>query len=239
MLKAILFDLDHTLYDRYTTMEKTLPLCYERLKDDVCDGISYEYFEKMMIQADKDFNYAGWQDRVRWLTDMGVFKEGLDARRLRLVTYETMTSYVAEFDFVKPMLTRLREKGYKLGLVTNGEPYIQWAKIDFLGLKDYFDTVFVGGEHPRQKPHPEAFIEPASELGAEAWECIYVGDSPKNDIAGAIAAKMPTVWVATCGPWRYPEYPRADFEIEDVSHLEEILPEIAEFMLEKEKEMKK
>ena len=231
MLKAILFDLDHTLYDRYATMEKTLPETYKVLSPYIRDGVPYEKFRNEMIFADKAFNYAGWGDRTEYLMEKGIFLPGTDARVVRLKTYETMQSIAVQFPRTREMLKSLRERGYKLAIVTNGEDYIQKSKIEACGFADLFDLVYICSVMGTiQKPEKEPFLRAAALLGVEASECVFVGDHPKNDILGARNAGMRTVWVSTCGAWRYEEYERADFEIGNVCELSDILPQIEKIM---------
>ena len=64
MLKAIFFDLDHTLYDRFETMKKILPVAYIRLRDLLAENLPYEKFRDVMIEADRDYNYSGWTKRA-------------------------------------------------------------------------------------------------------------------------------------------------------------------------------
>ena len=238
MLKAVFFDLDHTLYDRYSTMELTLPECWERMRGYISDDISYERFRDVMIDADRKYNYDGWDVRAEYLKSLGLLKKPIEARKFRLITYETMMSAAVHFDYTLPLLKRLRMRGYKLGIITNGEVYIQRAKLDILGFSEYFDVIYVCEEHGARKPLPEPFLEAAKLANAVPGECLYVGDHPKNDILGAKGAGFETVWVATCGPWRYDGYERADFEVEDISHLEEILPDIEADMMKKAENMK-
>lgn len=233
MLKAVFFDLDHTLYDRYATMERTLPECWERLREYISDDVTYEQFRDMMIDADKKYNYDGWDVRAEHLRSLGLLKKPIAAWDLRIITYETLMSTAVHFDYTLPLLTRLRERGYKLGIITNGEVYIQRAKLERLDFYGYFDIVYLCEEHDVRKPMPEPFLDAARLAGVEPDECLYVGDHPRNDISGAKGAGFETVWVATCGPWRYDLYERADFEVADISHLEEILPEIEADMKKK------
>ena len=134
------------------------------------------------------------------------------------------------YDFTIPLLKELKSRGYLLGIITNGEDYIQKAKVKLLNFSEYFDVIYYCGDKNIQKPRPEPFLEAAEILGVSPSECVYVGDNPKHDIMGARNVGYKTVWVATTGPWRYYDYERADFEVENVSQLQEILPQIEESM---------
>lgn len=89
------------------------------------------------------------------------------------------------------VLSRLRERGFRLGLLSNyslGEAIrASLAKLD---LHRWFDAVVVSGDLGWVKPHPEVFREAARRLGLPPAEILYVGDNPRADIAGAKAAGM-------------------------------------------------
>ena len=84
---------------------------------------------------------------------------------------------------------------WRLGIVTNGPVGIQAAKVDTLGLEPLVDTVVfasscgLGGG----KPSPEAFVTAARRLGVILPRCVFVGDDPRCDIAGARRVGMKTI----------------------------------------------
>lgn len=238
MLKAILFDFDHTLYDREATMKKTLPETYENMKDLLCGGLKYEDFEREMLDTEREFQYdlsisetsrQRWSRRVEYLVKKGVLKAPIDPNSCRIFIGRPMERRIVNYSFVFDLLAQLGKK-YKLGILTNGDSGMQWRKIETSGIKEYFDFICVSGDIGIQKPEPEPFYAACRGLGVQPCECVYVGDNPKNDILGAKNAGMCSVWVSTCGPWRYPAYERADFEVENISHLPEILPQIEKML---------
>lgn len=93
-------------------------------------------------------------------------------------------------------LTRLRGQ-YKLGLITDGPPKQQWAKIDALNLQSRFDEIIATGElGPCQsKPSPAAFELMADRLGAPHNECVYVADNPAKDFVGPNALGWTTIQI--------------------------------------------
>lgn len=91
---------------------------------------------------------------------------------------------------VLPTLTALRERGYRLGIITNGTAYNQARKIDHTGLQTYMDLVVLAGEEGIQKPDPRLFRMAAARLGVPCECCVFVGDNPHADIQGARDAGM-------------------------------------------------
>ena len=85
-------------------------------------------------------------------------------------------------------LTALRQRGYLVGILTNGTPRTQNLKIDYTGLRRYVDLVVLAGEEGIQKPDVRVFQLAAARLGVPTTACLFVGDHPINDLEGARAA---------------------------------------------------
>lgn len=91
---------------------------------------------------------------------------------------------------VFPTLTALRQRGYRLGIITNGSAYNQARKMDHTGLRAYVDLVMLAGEEGIQKPDPRLFQMAAARLGVPCECCVFVGDNPESDIQGAKNARF-------------------------------------------------
>ncbi|MBV6458569.1 MAG: Phosphoglycolate phosphatase [Fimbriimonadaceae bacterium] len=92
-------------------------------------------------------------------------------------------------------LDRAKEKGYKLGLITNGPADIQRQEIATLGIERYFDAVLIEGEMGEGKPKPGVFRRAEREFGLSGSEILFVGNSYAHDIAPAIEAGWRTAWI--------------------------------------------
>lgn len=99
------------------------------------------------------------------------------------------------FPDVIPLLGSLRERGYLLGLLTNGSAAQQHDKLARTGLVDAFDAVCVSEEIGVHKPGRRAFTTLADRLGVDPGACLFVGDDVEKDIAGAGGAGMRTAHV--------------------------------------------
>ena len=86
-----------------------------------------------------------------------------------------------------------------VGLVTNGDPAGQRAKLAALGLDDAFDVVVFSDELGRsfRKPHPAPFCQALRLLGADPGRSFFIGDHPDRDIAGAQHVGMRAIRVRT------------------------------------------
>lgn len=120
------------------------------------------------------------------------------------------------FPEIDGLLTALRERGYLLGIVTNGVPDLQREKIAGCGVAELFDASVVSGEIDCGKPDLGIFRHICRELGVSPAESVMVGDNPGRDVAGAKAAGMRSVWVQRHGRAADPRYP-ADLTCTDLS----------------------
>jgi putative hydrolase of the HAD superfamily len=86
-----------------------------------------------------------------------------------------------------------------LGLVTDGDPGIQRAKVAALGLAPVFTVVVLSDEFGREhrKPSPVPFRAALDALGVAATDAVYVGDRPDKDVRGACDAGIRSVRVRT------------------------------------------
>jgi putative hydrolase of the HAD superfamily len=104
------------------------------------------------------------------------------------------------FPGVAAALEALRASGRRVVVVTDGNPSIQAAKADALGLHDLVDAVVMtdalGGRAVR-KPHPAGFRVALDILGVPAADAVHVGDRPAKDVVGAAGMGMRCVRVLT------------------------------------------
>lgn len=99
-------------------------------------------------------------------------------------------------DDVLPTLTWLRDRGYRLGAVSNrmyGGPRFH-AELRDMGLDSLFEALAISCEVGHMKPHPAIFLRAVEDLGVRPEECAMVGDSLRADVGGAGALGMTTIW---------------------------------------------
>lgn len=198
MIKAVVFDLDHTLFDRQGTLRAVAK--YFRDRFDMKPQISDEEFTDRWIYADDTFVYSGWQYIYENLIENGVFNTVPTFEEYRDFVVEQFHHNAVSFPETVPMLEELKKRGFKTALITNGHHSLQYRKIDILGLRNVFDEIIVSGDTDFEKPDARIFLLMAQKLGVEADEMIYVGDHPINDIEGATKAGCKTIWMKCKSP---------------------------------------
>jgi HAD superfamily hydrolase (TIGR01549 family) len=117
-----------------------------------------------------------------------VFRIARDA-----VTYGLATRKTRWFPDAKDTLAKLRNKGYKLGLISN----THWRMLENSQkeFRKFFDVITLSYELGYAKPHPLIFITTLKKLGVNANCCLHVGDDPIADIEGAKAVGMKAAFV--------------------------------------------
>ena len=93
------------------------------------------------------------------------------------------------FDDVFPCLERLRQKGLRLGVISNWDERLG-PLLKAIGLAEFFDAMTASIEVGEAKPGPRIFDAAQRELGIGAAHILHVGDSLLEDIEGARAAGL-------------------------------------------------
>jgi len=191
MIRAVLFDLDGTLYDRDRLATDLFHAQYAAFAHEL-HGIAHERFLRDAVAMD-DHGYGVKEDGYRAL----VQSWGLDAALADRLISHFWASYDAHFDLsddVRQTLAELRRRGLKLGVVTNGPSAMQRRKLAVLGIEHVFDAILVSGEEGVRKPDAEIFRRALARCGVAAHEALFVGDHPVADVEGAHRAGLRAVW---------------------------------------------
>lgn len=221
MIKAAVFDLDHTLFDRYGTLRLVAECFHERFK--IAPGITAAYIAEQIIWADKQYVHLGWTHIHRHLIDCGIFAEEPTFQEYREFIFSCFKRMAVPFDFAKPMLQELRDMGIKVGLVTNGGHELQYSKLKMLDITDCFDNIIATRDIGVHKPERGPFDIMAWRLGIPQEEMLYIGDNPLNDVEGSRRAGYIPVWVRTTGVWAFPELEKPELQVDTVAEIPDLI----------------
>lgn len=97
----------------------------------------------------------------------------------------------------RPTLEAVRARGLRTGLLSNThwphQVHEEWLQRD--GLLPLLDARVYTSDLEHVKPHPEAFNALLRAVDVAPAEAVFVGDRLHDDISGAAALGMRTVWV--------------------------------------------
>ena len=203
--KDLFFDLDHTLWDFETNSKETIQELYNthRLADlgivDF-DGFYSTYSAHNHRLWDRYTKGFIKQEELRWkrvylsLLDFKVANEPL-AREMSQAYLEILPNKKHLFPYTIEILDYLKQKDYKMHLITNGFESVQFKKIQNSGLQDYFIEVITSEASNSLKPHKDIFEYALKNAKASVAESIMIGDNESADIQGGINMGMDTVFV--------------------------------------------
>jgi HAD superfamily hydrolase (TIGR01549 family) len=201
MVKAIFFDLWNTILycptkDRVGKMIGKLGL----------EGkVGYNGFiDDMEATVFIDSGYA--HERLfRRLCEKNGVECGDDAVKEAEAIWESRLQDAAYFPEAEAALSDLRGD-YKLGLISNtdasGAEYVKAKGVDRM-----FDTAIMSCYAGKAKPDPAIYKAAAETLGLDVKDCVMVGDNPKMDVEGAVAAGLGGVLIDRSGGKKAAKYP--------------------------------
>ena len=175
-IEGVLFDMDGTVLDSEHLFDKAQIKLLKKFKIDVSRSELLE-FKGMSY---KDF-YPCFMNKFNLNQDVDYLRNML--RNFLHKTMETELKFIDGFEnFFK---TRIINKGFKIGLVTN-TTRLSYRKIQTcINIDDYFDYVLTVNEVPKPKPSPAPYLHAMQNLKLNYFETIILEDSK----TGLISAK--------------------------------------------------
>ena len=225
-ITCITFDLDDTLWDVGPVMERAereffewiarhLPRVANRHDPDTLLEHRREVYQRFP-ELGHDFTSL----RKRWLGHL-IEEFGYDQALVdpAFRVFWELRNTVELFDEVPGALEGLKGR-FVLGAITNGN-----ADVDHIGIGHFFDFVVTAADAGAAKPRPEIFEAGLQAAEMAPHEVLHVGDDPTNDVLGAAAVGMRTVWVnPDLSPWPGGQVP--DAVVRHVGEIERVLEEL-------------
>lgn len=197
MIKAIVFDFDHTLYDRRAVYHNMIGVYREHFGDELPENLPDAELADALADADLDATYpdGAWDEILDLSTARGLFRHRPETQPYYDFIRPHFPAAIRLQDDILPTLRTLRERGYRLGVLTNGLVDYQYAKLNATPIPAYMDIIRVSREFGDSKPSPRPFLGMCRLFDCPAEEMVYVGDSPVNDVCGARGAGLIPVWL--------------------------------------------
>ena len=203
--KDLFFDLDHTIWDFELNSKETLwdlHLKYELEAKGIHDfDVFYSQYSV--------HNHRLWdrytkgyikQEELRWkriylsLLDYKIADEAL-SKEMSVDYLDILPNKKNLFPYTIEILDYLKNKDYKMHLITNGFESVQFKKIKNSNLADYFTEVITSEASNSLKPNKEIFDYALKACNAKLETSIMIGDNESADIQGAINVGMDSIFV--------------------------------------------
>ncbi|TQV70765.1 HAD family hydrolase [Exilibacterium tricleocarpae] len=230
-VKLITFDLDNTLWHVDEVLRKAEQAVYGWLQHH-CPTLTGAYSAEALFEA----RVAYWKQHPEFKHQISIMRrsslahllEGCgysaaEARQHSDEAFELFMDFRHRVTFFDHALGVVEQLGrhYQLGILSNGN-----ACPRRLGIDNYFDFHYSAEALNASKPSPVPFTTALEHVQVEARQCIHIGDSPRDDILGAAALGIQTIWVNREGePWRESSC-RPDAEVACLSEIPQAVADI-------------
>ena len=167
-VKGVIFDLDDTLYSERQYIKSGYKRIGEYLNREDAQEKLWKYFEEGKLAIDT------------YLEDIGM----MDKKDECVNIYRNHMPDIDLYDGVEEIISKLKEKNIKVGIITDGRPEGQKNKLKALGLYNIIDDIIItdelGGVQFR-KPNDISFRIMQNRWKLPYEQMVYVGDNPNKD----------------------------------------------------------
>ncbi|MEW8993543.1 pyrophosphatase PpaX [Clostridium sp.] len=170
MIKAILFDLDGTIID---TNELILTSFNYVLNNYLGLNIRKEEIVESFGIPLKDVMDHYAKERAEELVDEYI-----------RYSLESHDKYIKSYDHVEEGLIKLKNKGFKLAIVTSKRRGTALRGLNCFDLEKYFDVIITPEDSKKHKPDGEPVLKACEVLKVKPEETIMVGDSHNDILCG-------------------------------------------------------
>ena len=204
--KAVIFDYVGTLVNcRNYTMDASKLKLHTALASEGFDvskdeflsayNLSHEKYRKVRYEQLQEVTNAVWVAEA--LRNLGFDVEADDSRvnAALEVFFQDFIDTLELREGAKKLVKQVKDH-CKVALISNFTyaPVIH-KSLNKVGIDEFFSVVIVSEEVGWRKPSDRIFQVALNRLQTKACEAVYVGDSPMEDIKGASAAGIKTVFV--------------------------------------------
>ena len=200
MIKAIIFDIDNTLYD-YDSANATAYIALEKYTSEQFGWNKEETQQRIKAAYSRIQNEIGPKAAIH--NRLIRFQRVLETNGLPLhphalnmynIYWDTLIDNAVVYEGVGDALRQLKDSGYVLGIGTNMTSVVQFRKLTDFGLLNCFDFIVSSEEADCEKPAKDLFLRCAIKAGYDPSMCLYIGDSLIHDIIAAQDAGMQALW---------------------------------------------
>lgn len=232
--KAVLFDLDDTLYDYHFAHSRALNAVYPVLAKEI--KISRKKFLELYDMSKNEIKNelagtASSHNRVLYFQRIiEKTHNTIEPKIILKLSNSYWNTFLKNMKIGKGVINTMKElqkKKIKIAIVTDLTAQIQLRKIEKLGLTKYIDYLVTSEESGGEKPNSIMFLLALNKLGILASEAIMVGDNLVADIEGSNSVGIDSVAITKKKIRADREdYKKPNFVIKEIPEVLEILKEV-------------
>ncbi len=231
-IKAVLFDLDDTLFDYQTVHDKTLVKLFDRISEiinmpiemvKIAFELAQKEVKKQLIGTAASHNRDLYFQKLFELLNSKI-KHKIEAKyivELFRLYWDTFFKNIKKDKYAIKVLKFLKSNWIKTWIITDSQTYSQLKKMELLWISQYIDVLVTSEEAWIEKPHPSTFLLAAHKLWVLAKDCVMVWDNIERDIDWAQALWIKWVWLNRFN--KENKWIRSNYEVSDTKELLELL----------------
>jgi HAD superfamily hydrolase (TIGR01549 family) len=218
MIRAVLFDLDDTLFDHSHAARQALvavreshpalaavdAAALEQRHAEILDALHLR-----VLAGEIGLDEARLERFRRLIEGAGLTA---DDAMVQHAAASYRTRYMESWQEVRgaTLLLRALRTRARVGVVSNNLTREQQDKLQFCGFVPHLDAIVISEEAGVSKPDPAIFAIALRRVGVAADEAVMIGDAWRADVSGARAAGLRAIWFNRLGKPRPEPWPDVD-----------------------------
>ncbi|MFY9750577.1 MAG: HAD family hydrolase [Methanoregula sp.] len=172
--RAILFDMDNTLFD---LVGAQVAAC-----DSVAHHLGHNDGDELFLYfLTGSHGFESTENIRQYMEERRIPINGMFEQACRIYAREKLR-YITPYPGVRKTLAAIRKRGYAMAVVTDAEHTDATLRLEKCGLASFFDCMMTYDKVGVKKPAPDPFLAALDAVSARPEEALFIGDSPRRDI---------------------------------------------------------
>lgn len=193
MVKAVIFDIDNTLFDFVQMNDISSEAAIDAmLKAGL--GVSKKKALERLRDLHSELGLEDPQIFQKFLIDVighvdyGLLGHGVNAYRKKRI------GHLKPYPGAVKVLKTLKKRGFVLGIISDAPKINAWLRLTAMDLDDYFDVVITKDDVKAEKDTKKPFLVMMKHLKIDPKDCLMIGDRASRDVKMAKESGMLTAF---------------------------------------------
>ena len=166
-IKVVIFDIDGTLIDTDDLIINSYRNLFKKYRPDY------------VLKREEEVSFLG---PTLASVFPKYFKEDFEElfKTYRDYSHEHMKEYAYVYPYAIDVLEHLKNKGYKIGVVTSRFKSSALSVLEAFDLTKYFEYIISLDDVEKPKPSPEGLNKCLEYFSVKKEECLYIGDNESD-----------------------------------------------------------
>ena len=176
MIKAVIFDLDNTLYDENSYFLKVFEAFSKIYNIDI--NLFKNIFDDIFILESRDI-FTDILKKIDFYSQ--------EKQKQLFELYKSIDCNLELYSEAYELINYLNNKNINIAIITNGVLEAQKNKVRVLDLEKITNKIVYAREFGKdfEKPHEKPYIQTLKLLNVKKEDVLFIGDHPETDIIGA------------------------------------------------------